>query len=53
VGQTVTHLPLDFAFPANGIIIWPGMALVLSAMASLWPALWATRFSVRETLAYE
>lgn len=53
VGQTVMHLPLDFAFSVNGVIIWPGLVLVLSALASLWPALRATRVSVREALAYE
>ncbi len=53
VGQTVMHLPLDFAFSVNGVIIWLSVVLVLSALASLWPALRATRVSVREALAYE
>ncbi len=43
----------DFAFLANGVIIWLGRGLVLSAPASLWPALRATRISVREALTYE
>jgi ABC-type lipoprotein release transport system permease subunit len=30
-----------------------GVVLALSAVASLWPALRATRVSVREALAYE
>jgi ABC-type lipoprotein release transport system permease subunit len=30
-----------------------GIVLALSAVASLWPALRATRVSVREALAYE
>lgn len=53
VGQTVMRLSLDFAFPANGVIIWLSVVLVLSALASLWPALRAMRVSVREALAYE
>ncbi len=53
VGQTVMHLPLDFAFSVSGVLIWLGVVLVLSALASLWPALRATRVSVREALAYE
>lgn len=52
VGQ-VMHLPLDFAFPVYGILLWLGIVLTLSALASLWPALRATRVSVREALAYE
>jgi putative ABC transport system permease protein len=53
VGQAVIHLPLDFAFSVNGVVLWLGVVLVLSALASLWPALRATQVSVREALAYE
>jgi len=33
--------------------LWLIIVVVLSALASLWPALNATQISVRETLAYE
>ncbi len=35
------------------MMLWMGSVLVFSALASLWPALRATRVSVREALAYE
>ena len=53
IGQTVVGFGLDFEYAVDGVIIWLSIVLVLSALASLWPALKATRVSVRETLAYE
>jgi putative ABC transport system permease protein len=53
VGNAVLEMPLDFKFSVNGAMLWLGIVLVLSALASLWPALRATRVSVREALAYE
>jgi ABC-type lipoprotein release transport system permease subunit len=35
------------------MVLWLGIVVVFSALASLWPALRATRVSVREALAYE
>jgi len=35
------------------MMLWLLVVVVLSALASLWPALQATRVSVREALAYE
>jgi putative ABC transport system permease protein len=52
VGSTF-QLPLDFSFPVGGILLWLGIVGALSALSSLWPALRATRVSVREALAYE
>jgi ABC-type lipoprotein release transport system permease subunit len=34
-------------------VVWLLAVIVLSALASLWPALNATKISVREALAYE
>jgi putative ABC transport system permease protein len=45
--------PMDFAFSAQGALTWLVIVSVLSVLASLWPALRATRISVRESLAYE
>jgi putative ABC transport system permease protein len=53
VGTAVLELPLDFKFSVDGAVLWLGIVLALSAVASLWPALRATRVSVREALAYE
>jgi putative ABC transport system permease protein len=53
VGGTLFELPLDFRYPVNGILLWLGIVAVLSTVASLWPALKATKVSVRVALAYE
>jgi putative ABC transport system permease protein len=53
VGQTVFEIPLDFSYPLSGMLLWLAIVIVLSALASAWPALSATRVSVREALAYE
>jgi len=46
-------MPLDFSYSSRGALLWLGIVLVLSIMASLWPALHASDISVREALAYE
>ncbi len=53
IGQTVVGFGLDFEYAVGGVFFWLAIVLVLSVLASLWPALKATRVSVRETLAYE
>lgn len=53
VGQSIVQIPLDFAYSTNGMLLWLLIVVTLSALASLWPALHATRLSVRESLAYE
>jgi putative ABC transport system permease protein len=53
VGRTLMQLPLDFSYSTGGVVLWLGIVVVFSALASLWPALRATRVSVREALAYE
>jgi len=53
VGTEVVNLPLDFTYPYPSLILWLVAIVVISALASLWPALRATRISVRESLAYE
>jgi putative ABC transport system permease protein len=52
VGQTM-HVPFDYSYSVGGVAAWLSIVIVLSALASLWPALRATRVSVREALAYE
>jgi putative ABC transport system permease protein len=53
VGITVFEFPLDFCYPVSGLLLWLAIVVVLSTLASLWPALRAAKVSVREALAYE
>ena len=53
IGKTLFQMPLDYSYSAGGVILWLVIVVVLSAFASLWPALRATQVSVREALAYE
>jgi putative ABC transport system permease protein len=53
VGDMLVQAPLDFSYSRSGVVLWLAMVVILSALASLWPALHATRISVREALAYE
>jgi putative ABC transport system permease protein len=46
-------MPVSFSFSVPGLITWLIIVCVLSTVASLWPAIRATRISVRESLAYE
>jgi len=53
IGQALLEMPLQFVYSAGGMMLWLLVVVVLSALASLWPALQATRVTVREALAYE
>jgi putative ABC transport system permease protein len=53
IGSTLFQMPLDFDYSVGGMMAWLAIVIVLSAIASLWPALRATQVSVREALAYE
>jgi putative ABC transport system permease protein len=53
IGQALLAMPLEFVFAMDGAVIWLWIVSAIAALASLWPALRATRISVRESLAYE
>ena len=53
VGNQLMEIPFDFRYSVGGVVLWLVIVVVLSALASLWPALRATKVSVREALAYE
>ena len=53
VSTKLFQIPLDFDYSMGGLVLWLVIAIVLSALASLWPAMSATQVSVREALAYE
>jgi putative ABC transport system permease protein len=53
IGQQFLSAPLDYTFSINGVLLWLGVVVVLSALASFLPAWNASRLTVREVLAYE
>jgi putative ABC transport system permease protein len=53
VSQALFDAPSDFGFTITGFLIWLGVVLVLSAVASFLPARTATHLTIREVLAYE
>ncbi|MBI5566226.1 MAG: ABC transporter permease, partial [Chloroflexi bacterium] len=46
-------LPLEFQYSTEGLVIWLATIVIMSALASLWPAMRAAHLTVRDTLAYE
>ena len=45
--------PIELVFTPFGFIIWLGLVLVLSGLASVLPARNAARLTIHEVLAYE
>ncbi len=53
VSNALFGFPSDFAVTPTGFLIWLGIALALSGLASFLPARNAARLTIREVLAYE
>jgi putative ABC transport system permease protein len=53
MGLVLLQRPLDYVFDWTGVVIWVGLIVVISALASLWPAVNAAQLTVRDALAYE
>lgn len=53
VGVALLQSPLSYVFSTSGALIWLGVVLLLSALASVLPAWNASRLTVRAVLAYE
>jgi putative ABC transport system permease protein len=53
VGKAMLRFPFEFTYSLSGVGLWLAVVIVVSVLASLWPALRATQVSVREALAYE
>jgi putative ABC transport system permease protein len=53
IGQAILDVPLDSAFSMVGAWVWLVVVIILSTLASFWPARNATRLTVRDVLAYE
>ena len=47
----IGDIPLGFT--VQGMVIWLAAVLVLTVLASVWPARNASRLTIREVLAYE
>jgi len=53
VSEALFNSPANFAFTANGFVIWLVVVFLLSVVASVVPARNAARMTIREVLAYE
>jgi putative ABC transport system permease protein len=53
VGVSILQGELDYTFSTGGMLLWLVMVILLSMLASAWPARSASRVTVREVLAYE
>ena len=53
ISRALFDAPSNFAFTANGFIIWLVVVLLLSVLASVGPARNAAKLTIREVLAYE
>lgn len=46
-------VPLDFQYSTDGMVIWLILIVIMSTLASVWPAMRAAHLTVRDSLAYE
>ncbi len=53
VGVSILQAKLDYTFSTDGTLLWLVAVIILSILASAWPARSASRVTVREVLAYE
>jgi putative ABC transport system permease protein len=50
LGEIMLGLQLDFRFSALSVWLWLGLVLLLALLASYWPARYATRINVHDSL---
>lgn len=53
ISMAIFSTPIAFTFTPTGILIWLGLVLILSILASVLPARNAARLTIREVLSYE
>jgi putative ABC transport system permease protein len=53
IGLAIFSTPIAIVFTPLGFLIWLGLVVLLSALASVLPAHNAARLTIREVLAYE
>jgi putative ABC transport system permease protein len=52
MGKVMFGATLDYSYNWPAVLIWLGIVMVISVLASITPARGATRISVRDSLAY-
>jgi putative ABC transport system permease protein len=52
LGKTMLGIELDFAFDLKAVFYWLGIVLLLTWVASYWPARKASKLTVRECLQH-
>ncbi|NOT85072.1 MAG: ABC transporter permease [Methylococcaceae bacterium] len=52
LGKVMFGMQLDFTFSLVSVWLWLGLILLLVLIAAYWPARYATRIAVRESLSY-
>jgi putative ABC transport system permease protein len=53
VGKATMNITLTYIVSMTGVLLWLGLVIVISAVASYSPARQAANLSVRQVLAYE
>jgi putative ABC transport system permease protein len=53
IGESFMGYPMPASYSPGGILAWAALVVVISILASLFPALRAVRLTVTEVLAYE
>jgi len=53
VSRATFETPIEVIFTPTGYLIWLGLVIVLSVLASVLPARNAARLTIREVLSYE
>jgi putative ABC transport system permease protein len=53
VGKVTMNITLTYTVSVAGVLLWLGLVIVISAVASYFPAQQAANLSVRQVLAYE
>jgi putative ABC transport system permease protein len=53
IGQAMLGSMIPLSFTSSGFLIWLGVVVFLSIVASILPARNAARLTIREVLAYE
>lgn len=53
IGQSFMDYPMPASYSLGGVLTWAALIVVISVLASLFPALRAVRLTVTEVLAYE
>jgi len=53
IGLSFMDYPMRASFSLGGVLIWAALVIVISILASLFPAMQAVRLTVTQVLAYE